>query len=166
MKQQKNRLLYLFLIAGWLVFSHWTMAQDTQIRGFANVDFYLQDNQLNFGFGDWDLFITSDLNDKFSFLGETVFKYSPSSSTHFSVGVERLIINFNYKGKHSVLVGKHHTPVNFWNDTDLDNDFNMIGNPYPSAIDIEKYFDANSSVIDPTIYLWTHTTAFSNDSGD
>jgi opacity protein-like surface antigen len=93
------------------------MAQDSQIRGFGNVDVYLQDDQLNFGFGEWNLFITSDLNDKFSFLGETVFKYSPSSSTHFSVGVERLIINFNYKGNHSVLVGKHHTPVNFWNDT-------------------------------------------------
>ena len=117
MKQHKFRLLCLFFIAGWLSLSHQSMAQDTQIRGFANVDFYLQDEQLNFGFGEWDLFITSDLNDKFSFLGETVFKYSPSSSTHFSVGVERLIVNFNYKGNHSVLVGKHHTPVNFWNDT-------------------------------------------------
>ena len=117
MKQYKFRLLCLFFIAGWLVFSHRAIAQDTQIRGFANVDFYLQDEQLNFGFGEWDLFITSDLNDKFSFLGETVFKYSPSSSTHFSVGVERLIVNFNYKGNHSVLVGKHHTPVNFWNDS-------------------------------------------------
>ena len=117
MKQHKFRLLCLFFIAGWLSLSHQSMAQDTQIRGFANVDFYLQDEQLNFGFGEWDLFITSDLNDKFSFLGETVFKYSPSSSTHFSIGVERLIVNFNYKGNHSVLVGKHHTPVNFWNDS-------------------------------------------------
>lgn len=117
MKQYKNRLLYLFFLAGWLTFSHLAIAQDTQIRGFANVDFYLQDDKLNFGFGEWDLFITSDLNDKFSFLGETVFKYSQSSSTHFSVGVERLIVNFNYKGNHSVLVGKHHTPINFWNDT-------------------------------------------------
>ena len=117
MKQLKNRLLYLFFVAGILVISHQTMAQDTQFRGFANIDFYVQNDQLNFGFGEWDLFITSDLNDKFSFLGETVFKYSPSSSTHFSVGVERLIVNFNYKGNHSVLVGKHHTPVNFWNDT-------------------------------------------------
>lgn len=117
MKQHKFRLLCLFFIAGWLTFSHQIIAQDTQIRGFANVDFYLQDEQLNFGFGEWDLFITSDLNDKFSFLGETTFKYSPSSATEFGVAVERLIINFNYKGNHSILVGKHHTPLNFWNDT-------------------------------------------------
>lgn len=117
MKQHKFRLLCLFFIAGWLAFSHQSKAQDTQIRGFANVDFYLQDEQLNFGFGEWDLFITSDLNDKFSFLGETTFKYSPSSPTKFGVAVERLIVNFNYKGNHSILAGKHHTPLNFWNDT-------------------------------------------------
>ena len=57
--------------------------------------------------------------------------------------------------------------IHFWDDADLDNDFNMIGNPYPSAIDIEKFFDANNSVIDPTVYLWTHTAAISSgDSGD
>lgn len=57
--------------------------------------------------------------------------------------------------------------IHFWDDADFYNDYNMIGNPYPSAIDIEKFFDANNSVIDPTIYLWTHTTAFSaGDTGD
>jgi len=117
MKQQKNRLLYIFFIAGWLALSHQTLAQDTQIRGFANVDINIKNDQLNFGFGEWDLFITSDLNDKFSFLGETTFKYSPSAATEFGVTVERLIVNFNYKGNHSILVGKHHTPVTFWNDT-------------------------------------------------
>ena len=117
MKQQKNRLLYIFFIAGWLALSHQTLAQDTQIRGFANVDINIKNDQLNFGFGEWDLFITSDLNDKFSFLGETTFKYSPSAATEFGVTVERLIVNFNYNGNHSILVGKHHTPVTFWNDT-------------------------------------------------
>lgn len=53
------------------------------------------------------------------------------------------------------------------NDSDFDNDFNFIGNPYPSAINIENFFDLNVSVIDPTVYLWTHNTPISNgDSGD
>lgn len=52
-------------------------------------------------------------------------------------------------------------------DTDLDNDFNLIGNPYPSAINIEEFFDMNISIIHPTAYLWTHNTPISNgDSGD
>ncbi len=49
---------------------------------------------------------------------------------------------------------------------DLDNDFNLIGNPYPSAIDIELFFDENEGVVDPTVYLWTHTTPVSEQTGD
>ena len=37
--------------------------------------------------------------------------------------------------------------------------WNLIGNPYPAAIDIEKFLTANSSVLDGTIRLWTHNTA-------
>lgn len=49
---------------------------------------------------------------------------------------------------------------------DLDNDFNLIGNPYPSAIDVIRFFDGNNN-IDPTIYFWTHTEPISEgDSGD
>lgn len=33
-----------------------------------------------------------------------------------------------------------------------------IGNPYPSAINIEQFFVDNASVILPTIYLWTHAS--------
>jgi hypothetical protein len=38
------------------------------------------------------------------------------------------------------------------------NDFNLIGNPYPSGIDIETFLDKNLGVIDGTIYLWTHNS--------
>ena len=42
--------------------------------------------------------------------------------------------------------------------------YNLIGNPYPSAIDIDLFLldPANSSVVNGTIYLWTHNTAISN----
>lgn len=59
------------------------------------------------------------------------------------------------------------TDVFEWPDNDDNNDFNLLGNPYPSAIDIELFFDTNIALIDPTIYLWTHNTPISNgDSGD
>jgi hypothetical protein len=52
-------------------------------------------------------------------------------------------------------------------DSDPDNDFNLIGNPYPSAINITDFFDVNQSVMDETVYLWTHATPISNvDNGD
>ena len=42
--------------------------------------------------------------------------------------------------------------------------FNLIGNPYPSAIDIDLFLTnpSNQSVINGTIYLWNHNTAISN----
>ncbi|RZJ73283.1 T9SS sorting signal type C domain-containing protein [Flavobacterium sp.] len=41
--------------------------------------------------------------------------------------------------------------------------FNLIGNPYPSAIDIDLFLTdpANSNLVNGTIYLWTHNTAVS-----
>lgn len=42
--------------------------------------------------------------------------------------------------------------------------FNLIGNPYPSAIDVDLFLSdpANSGIINGTIYIWTHNTAISS----
>ena len=105
----------------WLVFfciaTNLAFAQSTQIKGFVDVTTTYQGNKASFGFDEQDLFITSVLSDKISFLGESVFKYSPSSSTEFSVSIERIIINYNIKGNNNLILGKVHTPVNYWNDT-------------------------------------------------
>jgi len=41
--------------------------------------------------------------------------------------------------------------------------FNLIGNPYPSAIDIDTFLTdpANAGLVNGTVYLWTHNTAIS-----
>lgn len=117
MNNHNKKLILLVSIILWLSTPKILMAQDTQIKGFAHTDVTLQDDKVSFGFGEWDLFITSELSQRFSFLGETVFKYALQSPTHFSVGVERLIISYNYKGNNSFLIGKHHTPINYWNVT-------------------------------------------------
>jgi len=39
--------------------------------------------------------------------------------------------------------------------------WNLIGNPYPSAIDIEKFLIQNRSLLEGTIYLWTHNSPLS-----
>lgn len=43
-------------------------------------------------------------------------------------------------------------------DADNDNDWNLIGNPYASAIDADAFLAANSSTVGGTLYLWTHNT--------
>jgi len=56
-------------------------------------------------------------------------------------------------------------------DTDSDNDFNLIGNPYPSAIDLDLFFEENANYLKPedpleaTAYFWTHATPVS-ETGD
>ena len=42
--------------------------------------------------------------------------------------------------------------------------YNLIGNPYPSAIDIDAFLtdDNNKNVVNGTIYVWTHNTAISS----
>jgi hypothetical protein len=92
-------------------------AQNTQIRGFIDGTTRYQKGQLSFGFGEQDLFITSQINNRISFLGETVFKFSASSATDFNISIERVVFKYNYSGNNSVLFGKHHTPINYWNDT-------------------------------------------------
>ena len=94
-----------------------SMAQRTQIRGFVDAYSTYQKGKLNFGLGEQDLFITSEITERLSFLGETVFKYSLDSPTDFDISIERVILKYNYAGNHSVLLGKHHTPLNYWNDT-------------------------------------------------
>ncbi|QJX45511.1 hypothetical protein HMJ29_00575 [Hymenobacter taeanensis] len=115
---KKNYSFIIYLIGAFvLCLAQQSEAQRTQIRGFVDAYSYYQKDKLNFGLGEQDLFITSEITERLSFLGETVFKYSFDSPTDFDISVERIILKYNYAGNHSVLIGKHHTPINYWNDT-------------------------------------------------
>jgi len=80
------------------------------------------------------------------------------------IGVHEIV--FNGKPNNGIIEEN----LNFHDDdgenSNKDNDFNLLGNPYPSAINIESFFTVNSAVIEPTVYLWTHTTPIDEDSGD
>lgn len=93
------------------------LAQETQIKGFASTSVNSTNGKSSFGFDEQDLFITSQATSHISFLGETVFKYTPTTPTEFSVSIERILMKYNYYGNHSIIIGKHHTPLNYWNDT-------------------------------------------------
>ncbi|WGD35980.1 lamin tail domain-containing protein [Olleya sp. YS] len=54
-----------------------------------------------------------------------------------------------------------------YNGANGDEDWNLIGNPYPSAIDANAFLTANSSTIQGVVYLWSHNTpADANASGN
>nr|WP_294927370.1 T9SS sorting signal type C domain-containing protein [uncultured Flavobacterium sp.] len=55
-------------------------------------------------------------------------------------------------------------PINGKIKTTIGNadSFNLVGNPYPSALDADLFLTDNSAVIKGTLYFWTHNTAFIN----
>ena len=57
---------------------------------------------------------TSMSNDDFSFLGEITLNYSGHGN--YRLNLERLRLKYNYYKNHSLIIGKFHTPVNYWND--------------------------------------------------
>ena len=92
---------------------------ETHFNGFGHLDLSYQpadSSNASFGLGEHDFFITSKLNKNISFLGEYVFRYNRNSATAFLPSIERSLVKFNYTGNHSIIAGKIHTPVNYWND--------------------------------------------------
>ncbi len=67
--------------------------------------------------------------------------------------------------------GMYNVPV-YRNDAESsDSNWNLIGNPYPSAIDIDAFFDENnynsittSGTIDGAVYLWSQDAAPDDDN--
>lgn len=112
----KNSILRITLLVG-LLPGLKSYAQNTQIRGFSAASANYSDKKISFGFSEQDVLITSDLTDRLSFLGETVFRFDDhSEGTKFGVEVERVIMKYNIRGNHNILFGKQHTPINYWND--------------------------------------------------
>ncbi len=101
-----------------VIFSKQVLGQKpiTQVNGFGHLQFtYNQDQSAAtyFSIGEHDLFVTSKIKNNISFLGEYVFRFT---GNNYMPSIERSLVKFNYKGNHSIIGGKVHTPVNYWND--------------------------------------------------
>lgn len=46
--------------------------------------------------------------------------------------------------------------------TKYDDNWNLVGNPYPSAIDADKFMALNATKIEPAIWIWRHGLGLSN----
>jgi len=93
-------------------------AQETQIRGFTDVTVGGSDRRganSAFGIGQFDLYVTSKVAQRVSFLGETVFEFDDAGG-EFVVDVERVIISYEASHLLRLAGGKHHTPLGYWNN--------------------------------------------------
>lgn len=104
---------------------------------------------------DWQIALANDL-----MIPGVGYAATQSSSTFTGLGSQH---NYTFTGKFNT--GIINVPV-YRNDSELlDTNWNFIGNPYPSAISIDAFFNENvyslnvNGVLDGAIYLWSQNTA-------
>ena len=97
-----------------------------RIRGFGDVNFHGSNrngNTNSFGVGQLNLFVTSDISEKFKFLGEIVFESGPDNfynvpggrRNEFGVDVERYLVQYSYNDYFNLAAGRFHTAIGFYN---------------------------------------------------
>ena len=97
-----------------LMFFGIIQAQETTIRGFSDVNAtYTDSDEENsfFALGQFDLYITSQITDRISFVGEVVFE----AEDGFIVDVERVLARYQFNNFFSIVLGRHHTEIGYWN---------------------------------------------------
>ena len=115
-KQQNKSIIWCFFL---ILFSNNLYSQNMSVRinayGHTNFESVFSDTTYsNFSLGEQELFINGKFNDDFSFLGEITLNYSGHGN--YRLNIERLRLKYNYYKNHSLIIGKFHTPVNYWND--------------------------------------------------
>jgi hypothetical protein len=87
-----------------------------RIRGFGDVNLRggnQQGTTTSFALGQLDLFVTSDVSERFKLLSEIVFEADPQNS--FGVDVERLLLQYSPNDMFNVSVGRFHTAIGYYN---------------------------------------------------
>jgi type II secretory pathway component PulJ len=102
-----------------------------RIRGFGDVDLrgdnYHPAGQLgdttSFSLGELNLFVTSDISDRFHFLSEIVFEAGPDNTygviqgpgNEFGVDIERYLLTYSYSDYFNLSAGRYHTAIGYYN---------------------------------------------------
>jgi len=102
-----------------------------RIRGFGDFSFHgdnyhpagLPGDKTAFTLGQLNLFVTSDISDKFKFLGEIVFEAGPDNiygaprgtANTFGVDVERYLLTYSRNEYFNLSAGRYHTAIGYYN---------------------------------------------------
>jgi hypothetical protein len=97
-----------------------------RIRGFGDINFRGSNQKgstNSFALGQLNLFVTSDISEKFKFLGEIVFESGPDNfynvpggrRNEFAVDVERYLVQYSYNDYFNLAAGRYHTAIGFYN---------------------------------------------------
>jgi hypothetical protein len=102
-----------------------------RIRGFGDVTFHgdnyhpagMPGSKTAFTLGQLNLFVTSDISDRFKFLSEIVFEAGPDNiygvtrgtENTFGVDVERYLLTYSQNEYFNLSAGRYHTAIGYYN---------------------------------------------------
>lgn len=97
-----------------------------RIRGFGDISLHgdtQQGDTTSFSLGQLDLFVTSDVSDKFRFLSEIVFENGGTNiygtqvgdQNSFGVDIERYLLQYSYNDYFNLSAGRGHTAIGYYN---------------------------------------------------
>lgn len=102
-----------------------------RIRGFGDVTLHGDNyhppgqpgDRTAFSLGQLNLFVTSDISDRFRFLSEIVFEAGPDNiyghttgnPNSFGVDVERYLLQYSYNDYFNLTAGRYHTAIGYYN---------------------------------------------------
>lgn len=97
-----------------------------RMRGFGDITLHgdnQKGNNTAFSLGQLNLFLSSDISEKFKFLSEIVFEGGPDDifgaargeKNFFGVDVERFLLQYSHNDYFNLAVGRFHTAIGYYN---------------------------------------------------
>jgi hypothetical protein len=97
-----------------------------RIRGFGDISLHgdtQKGDTTSFSLGQLDLFVTSDVSDKFKFLSEIVFEAGATNiygsvvgpENSFGVDIERYLLQYSHNDYFNISAGRGHTAIGYYN---------------------------------------------------
>jgi hypothetical protein len=87
-----------------------------RMRGFGDITLHGDNHRgdtSSFSLGQLNLFVTSDVSEKFKFLSEIVFEAGPDNVV--GVDVERMLLQYSPSDYFNLAVGRYHTAIGYYN---------------------------------------------------
>src|ERR1700756_808056 len=87
-----------------------------RIRGFADIDLHGDNRKgdtTSFTLGQLNLFVTSDISEKFKFLSEIIFEAGRDNV--FGVDLERYLLLYSHSDYFNLAIGRYHTAIGYYN---------------------------------------------------
>ena len=116
-----------------------------QIGGFGHMSYNVlrddpdgagSDNSNQFTVGGIDLFITSQISERLSFLSETQWEYHSDSDdgSDSQIEIHRLILKYEFSDQFNIYAGRFHTLLGYWNETFHHGEFLQVNIGRPAVL--------------------------------